>query len=140
MSKAMMTNFKLLLIIFPTLCFVGCASVVSGSYQEVTLRVTCRGIVYPTYCVASNRKGDWKFKTPETKVIARDNSSLQIKCENQSIGDYSVLQYPIINPVGVGNVLVGGLIGAAIDVTSDAFWMYPKVISFESSVCGRFPK
>lgn len=135
-----MTNFKLLTIIFATLCLGGCASVLTGSYQEVTLKVTCRGIDYPTYCVASNGRGDWKFRTPETNLIARDNSQLQIRCENQSLGNYGVVQYPMINPAGIGNVWVGGLMGVAIDVSSDAFWMYPSVISFESSFCGRLSK
>ena len=135
-----MTNFKIPLIIFAILCLHGCASVVSGPYQEVSLNVTCRGIDYPTYCVAGNNKGVWKFKTPETKVIARDGSPLQIRCENQSFGSYDIVQYPIINPVGLGNVLAGGFIGAALDMSSDAFWMYPSTISFENSFCRRLSK
>lgn len=113
----------------------GCASVVTGDKQYVSINVTCKGRSLPTHCVASNAKGSWNFYTPESKVIQRDASPLRIACHSPSVGQYGIYQYPVINPASFGNVLAGGVVGATVDASNGSLWHYPESISMESEFC-----
>lgn len=116
----------------------GCASLVSGDRQELTVNVTCKGQDFPSYCRASNAKGIWDFYTPETKIIKRDASPLWITCDNASIGTYASNHQAQINPVAFGNIIAGGMVGVAVDRAKDALWQYQQTISVEHELCKIF--
>lgn len=129
-----------LIFAIPVLALIsGCASVLSGDSQSVTIDVTCKGKNYPTYCTASNSRGAWRFDTPQSKNILRDSSPLDIVCESM-IGSYGLRQYPLPNPVSAGNILLGGLVGTAVDISHKKIWTYPSHISFESEFCKELAK
>lgn len=138
-KQAMSAQSRLILAI-PVLALIsGCASVLTGDSQSITIDVTCKGKTYPTYCTASNSRGIWRFDTPQSKNILRDSSPLDIVCES-SIGTYGIRQYPVPNPVSAGNILIGGLVGTAVDVSQRTIWIYPSNISFESEFCKALVK
>lgn len=114
----------------------GCASIVSGDSQRVSVTVTCNGHIHPTQCFAANERGLWYFQTPQTRHILRDSSALQIVCDS-SIGKFGLRQPALFNPVSAGNYFIGGLLGTAVDLSRDTFWTYPAHISMESAVCKR---
>lgn len=130
---------KNILLLLSTLLVLGCASVVSGDGQYVTVNVTCKGQKYPSYCVASNAKGAWNFYTPEMKYILRDSTPLRVTCRSPSIGNYGVLQPASINITVAGNIIAGGLVGTAVDASRGSIWSYPQEISLESEFCKRLP-
>ena len=131
----MKNTFKMISLLLLPLVMQGCASVLTGDTQAVTVTVTCKGQNYPTYCVAKNSKGSWHFNTPQTRVVKRDSSPLKIICHSPSIGDYGVYQYPGLNPASLGNVLAGGLVGTAVDTSNNSVWIYPNNITLESQFC-----
>lgn len=128
-------------MVLPGLAFLlsGCASVISQDVQPLSLAVTCKGVNFPSRCTASNSKGSWRFNTPQTRWVARDSEPLTIVCDSPSVGKYGVVQHPGVNPASFGNILIGGLVGVAVDATNDVFWSYPERISFESRFCTARP-
>ena len=118
----------------------GCASLVTGDRQKVTVKVTCKGHLFQAYCTARNTKGTWDFDTPQTNLIFTDSTPLEIICHGPSIGNYGVSQYPWINPLVVGNILAGGVLGVAIDASKGSLWVYPSVIKIENEFCKKFIK
>ena len=116
-----------------------CASLFSSAYQPVTVQVTCKGRQVMAECQASNSKGRWVFRTPQTQNVLRDSTPLRVACYSSLTGEYGVYQYPGVNPVSVGNAVVGGLVGTAVDTAETRVWQYPSVISIENELCKRNP-
>jgi len=121
------------------LAVAGCATVLTGNNQSVTLEVTCRGISHPSYCVARNAKGSWGVYTPQTSVVETDLSPLEIACES-SVGNFGLIVYPNPNITSAGNIIAGGLIGGAIDLSTASAWRYPRTITIESPLCAKSKK
>lgn len=129
---------RILAVCLLPLILAGCATVTTGEGQYVTVHVTCKGHQANAYCLASNAKGTWSFYAPEKKFVLRDGSPLRISCQSPMVGDFGIDQYPWINAAMFGNIISGGLVGAAIDVSNKSVWAYPNVISVESEFCKRF--
>lgn len=116
----------------------GCASVLSGDEQGILIAVTCKNRVIETYCTAENSKGKWFFNAPEYKMIKRDSAPLTVTCSSGSIGDYAYKVNSSLNLAAAGNVVSGGLIGAAVDLNTSSIWNYPAEIKIESNFCRIF--
>ncbi len=117
----------------------GCASVLSGSDQAVTVQVLCKGKPIQAECQVSNSKGRWVFQTPQTRKILRDSAPLRVACYSSVVGEYGFYQYPGVNPISVGNAVVGGLVGTAVDASNTKLWAYPSVITVENELCKKVP-
>jgi uncharacterized protein YceK len=106
----------------------GCASILSGTEQEINL-------VTPQYedakCRISNDQGEWLVdSTPTTIKVKRSKQQLLATCEKDDlIGETAVLS--TFNNRVIGNVLLGGLIGLAVDYGTDAAYEYPDVVSVD---------
>ena len=133
MMKSLLLYF---VIAFAIMFLSGCASVTSGSTQNVNVSVTCNGRAIPNKCIVSNSKGRWTFHTPETKRIWRDKSPLSVMCESATLGGYGGTSDYNVNPTVYGNILIGGLIGLAIDNSNNSLWSYPEMIEVPSPICG----
>lgn len=123
------------------LCAVmaGCASILTGADQAVTVQVMCKGRPVAADCQVSNSKGRWNFQAPQTRMILRDSAPLRVACYSSVTGEYGVYQYPGVNPASVGNAVVGGLVGTAVDASNTKLWAYPSVITIENDLCKRMP-
>lgn len=105
----------------------GCASLTGGNVQTMVVSAVAKdGRDVPgADCTLSNNKGSWRVKTPGETSIVRSNMAMTVKCEKE------------LQPTGVatvesatrgamyGNIIAGGLIGAAIDHSSGAAYEYP---------------
>lgn len=132
--------YKKLLLICLAAFAGGCASVVSGDEQVLSLTVKCRERIYPAFCKAENAKGTWYFNTPESKTILRDSSALEVTCNSPSFGSFGGRTFSLPNPLIVGNFISGGVAGVLIDATSKSFWFYPPSIFIEHEFCRRLTK
>lgn len=112
----------------------GCASVITGDVQSVTINVRCKNNIYASYCIAENKRGKWDFYTPTTKDIKKDSSPLIINC-NSSFGDSKIIQHPGLNIFTLGNAVVGGVFGVIIDSSKNTIWAYPSVIEIKNNLC-----
>lgn len=131
---------KLSITISSAFFLMGCASLLTRDQQEISVKVTCKGNLFQAYCTARNTKGIWDFETPQTKLIFRDSTPLEIICYGPSVGNYGVRQYPGLNPLVAGNFLAGGALGIAIDASKNSLWIYPSVIEIENKFCKNFIK
>jgi hypothetical protein len=112
----------------------GCASVITGDVQSVTINVKCKNYIYEAYCVAENKRGKWEFYTPATKEIKKDSSPLVVSC-NSSFENSRLIQYPGLNIFTIGNAVIGGVFGVIIDSSKNTIWAYPSVIEIKNNLC-----
>jgi len=109
----------------------GCASIVSGTNQSLT--VETRGKegqpVVSVNCKLSNNKGTWYVTSPGSVVVNRSYEDLLINCEKekQEAGLASVKSST--KPMAFGNIIFGGVIGVGVDMASGAAYDYPTMIT-----------
>jgi hypothetical protein len=102
-----------------------CASVTTGSTQSVMVTTTPAG----AECVLNNDKGSWVAKsTPDSVMISRSYSPLSVVCEKGKLRGIATVQSGTKGMV-FGNVIAGGIIGAAVDMSSGAAYDYPPSIN-----------
>jgi len=113
----------------------GCASIISGDQQKVSVSVECKGNSLPAYCIASNAEGTWRFKAPTTITVNKSSSDLRVTCESGTFGNYSKQASSTPSLTLLGNLVTGGLIGAAYDYHTSAGLNYPTKIIMTTPLC-----
>lgn len=104
----------------------GCASIVSGTRQNITVH---NGSVSGAVCTLTNSKGNWLVgNTPHSVFVHRAYDDLQIECKKPG---YKTAYHNAISSTRVlafGNIVFGGVIGAAVDIVDGAAYDYPYSI------------
>ena len=60
----------------------GCVSITNDSHQQVNFKAPgCKG--KGVTCIASNKRGLWKFEVPSIELIRRSDDVLKIECEDK---------------------------------------------------------
>lgn len=115
----------------------GCASIVSGQTQVVSVDTPgCAG----ASCELSNDKGKWFVPiTPGTVTIGRSYNNLQINCSMDGATSSPTSAASTTKGIAYGNILLGGLIGAGVDVGTGAAYEYPQVITVPMNCQGVAP-
>jgi uncharacterized protein YceK len=103
----------------------GCASVVTGQNQSVSVDT---GEVTGARCTLTNDSGTWHVNsTPGTVTILRDYSDLKVTCvKDDLMGSHEVKS--TTKGMAFGNIIAGGIIGAAVDAGTGAAYDYPSSI------------
>ena len=113
----------------------GCASIVSNDTQELKVQVLCGTRLVRATCVAENKQGLWKFQAPGQVVVKNDMSDLSLTCKANYMNSFTV-HAPALPGWGMaGNVLAGGLVGAAVDLYNNKGLKYPENIDITSPYC-----
>jgi hypothetical protein len=113
----------------------GCASFLHGDEQPVQVTVLCNDRVVPAACVAQNGKGVWQFQAPGTLQVRKDLTSLQVTCKSLFFPEISVSVPSRLNLSMAGNLLVGGLVGAGVDIYRGAGFAYNPDVRITYPVC-----
>ncbi len=115
-----------------------CASILSGTTQAISIDTSPE---IRAECALTNEKGEWTLpQTPGVITVARAYGPLSVTCRTRvgSRGTTSV--HSTTNGATWGNaVMVGGLIGAAVDMTSGAAYDYPGHITVPMVLPGDRP-
>lgn len=117
---------KSALLLLPFL-LCSCASIVTGSKQSISVESEPSG----AECKLTNDKGEWWVnQTPGSVVIERSYSDLNVNCRKDK---FSGLQSIKSHTKGAafGNILLGGVIGAGVDMSTGAAYDYPSSIFIE---------
>lgn len=112
-----------------TLAFLtGCASVTHGTSQSVTIEtLTAAGdAVEGAECKVANDKSDAMMASGQSVSVRRSAATLTIECTQPGQAPATGEATSRVNAGMVGNILVGGLIGAAIDSGTGAGFNYPS--------------
>ena len=108
----------------------GCATVTGSETQVVsveTLEAT-RSPVGGADCKLTNDQGYWNVRSPGVVTVRKSAEDLLVHCVLDSQPPGSTRAMSRANAGMIGNVLIGGLIGAAIDHSSGKAYDYPRVI------------
>jgi hypothetical protein len=117
---------KALLVSLFVLSMTGCASIVSGTKQPVS--VTTHPIAGAT-CQLENNKGTWYIPaTPGSVVVHRSYHDLKISCKKKGYKQAIKNVTSSTKGMAFGNVLFGGFVGAGVDVANGAAYDYPNEI------------
>jgi len=112
--------------------FVGCASIVNGQNQSVSVEALASSEkVTGASCKLSNDKGVWYITTPGSTTVQRSYSDLSVKCEKDGLDPGLLSAKSSTKAMAFGNILFGGVIGAGVDMATGAAYDYPPLISVE---------
>jgi hypothetical protein len=108
----------------------GCASIVNGSNQVVSVEARNKGQhVTGATCQLNNGKGTYFVTTPGTVTVHRAYDDMNVKCEKDSLQPGLATVKSNTKAMAFGNILFGGFIGAAVDAGTGAAYDYPTLIS-----------
>lgn len=109
----------------------GCASVTNSDTQQISITTRDKAgfAVTGADCIWKNDKGEGRFQTPAVVSVRRDYQALNILCSKDGFPDAADSFNSKSTSAMAGNILAGGLIGAAIDHSSGAGYDYPAVLT-----------
>jgi hypothetical protein len=108
----------------------GCASITTGGTQNVSVEaVAAQQAVAGTNCQLTNDKGSWGVVTPGTVNVRGSYGDLAVHCESPHYEPGIASFKSTTKAMAFGNILVGGIIGATIDVSTGAAYQYPSLLS-----------
>ncbi|PVE06671.1 hypothetical protein [Limnohabitans sp. Rim28] len=113
----------------------GCASFLHSDVQHVQVTAKCKDRVVPAACVAQNAKGVWHFQAPSTIEVRKDMTSLQIACRSLFFPEITATVPSRLNLSMAGNLLVGGVVGAGVDVYRGTGFAYASDVRIAYSAC-----
>lgn len=122
------------ILAFPILLSIvflsGCASIVSGSTQSLSVDSLNKGTkVAQASCTLTNNKGTWFVTTPGTVSVHRSYDPLSVKCEKDGLEPGILSVKSSTKGMAFGNILFGGVIGAGVDMGTGAAYDYPALIT-----------
>jgi hypothetical protein len=108
----------------------GCASITTGGTQNVSVEATAANqAVTGASCQLTNDKGSWGVVAPGTVNVRGSYGDLAVRCESEQFEPGIASFKSTTKPMAFGNILVGGIIGATIDVSTGAAYQYPSMLS-----------
>jgi hypothetical protein len=107
----------------------GCASITGGQEQSLSVETrNAQATVSGALCELSNDKGKWFASSPGSVVVRRSHEALAVICKKDGIEPGQVSVESTTKASMAGNILFGGLIGAAVDHGTGAAYQYPPLI------------
>lgn len=121
---------RLALLVSPLALLTGCASIVNGQNQSVSVEARSdAGSVVGANCKLSNNKGTWFVTTPGSTTVNRSYEDLSVRCEKDTHEPGLVSVKSSTKPMAFGNLIFGGVIGAGVDISTGAAYDYPPLIT-----------
>lgn len=108
----------------------GCASIVDGKHQTMTL-VTKHDKSESTSCTLTNSKGSWTTSAQNSLVVQRDYDDLKVTCEN----DKQRGETEVVSSASYGFMLLNALvwdlctISCIVDHHTGALYEYPQTVT-----------
>ena len=108
---------------------------VGDDFQEITVNTVCNDRPVLARCTAQNENGKWVFRAPASITVQNATGNLEITCKVDFGPKFSVAVPALPSWTMAGNILVGGLIGAAYDTYSGSGLKHPENINISSQAC-----
>jgi hypothetical protein len=118
---------KAIVVVAATCALSACASITSGTTQTIAISTTPKA---GAVCEVANEKGHWTVNpTPGITTVTKSYGDLTISCSHPD-GDRGAISLQSSTAGSAfGNILVGGVIGAAVDMASGAAYTYPSNVA-----------
>ena len=125
-------RFSLLALAAALSCLGGCASIVNGQNQSVSVETRSNNTsLIGANCTLTNNKGTWYVTTPGSTTVNRSFEDLSVKCLKEPLEPGLAVVKSSTKAMAFGNILFGGVIGAGVDVATGAAYDYPTLITVE---------
>ena len=112
-----------------SILFTGCASIVSGQNQSVSVTTKNQGTdVAGAKCSLVNDKGTWYATSPGSVTVRRSFNDLAVNCALDGMDPGIAMVKSSTKGMAFGNILFGGVIGAGVDMSTGAAYDYPDII------------
>ena len=135
----MMSNYlKIVTALGFIFSIAGCASVFNEDRQTVSVRAMCGQRSMPATCVAENSRGRWAFRAPNDILVTKDMYALRVTCKSLLVEQHTVQAPAVLQNAVAGNLLAGGVVGAAIDVGTGRGFAYPSNIDVAYPSCNVY--
>lgn len=122
----------LLVLTFLSSSLTGCASIVSGVSQPISVETKLDGeAVAGAACKLSSNKGTWFVTTPGSLTVHRGFQDMVVECSKPGVATSSSNVASNVRALYFGNILFGGIIGLAVDAGDGAGFDYPDLISID---------
>ena len=113
----------------------GCASITGSKNQAINITSSCDLTpMSGANCTLANDSGVWFTKTPAALFIRKSTGDLIVTCKKDDMQS-SITYKSAATPGMWGNILAGGVIGAAVDAGSGAGFDYPNPININFEKC-----
>jgi uncharacterized protein YceK len=122
----MSNKFHSVVFVAWALLLSGCASIVNGTNQSVSVH---NGPITGSICTLENNKGRWYIPhTPGSVTVHRSFGDLIVQCRKPgyTLGITHVKSKT--KAMAFGNLVFGGAIGAGVDMVDGAAYDYPEDI------------
>lgn len=125
-----MSRIPMCLMAVALLQVTGCASIVSGQNQSVSVETrTQAGPVSGANCKLTNNKGSWFVTTPGSTMVQRSFEDLAVRCDKDKLEPGLASVKSSTKAMAFGNIIFGGVIGAGVDMATGAAYDYPTPIT-----------
>ena len=132
--------FRFIVVLAATVMFSGCASIVSGHNQSLSVVANGNNAnVVGAKCSLTNDKGQWFTTTPGSVTVRRSYGNLAVSCENAEFAGVAQVK-STTKAMALGNIIFGGVIGVGVDVASGAAYDYPDLIAIQMLSAGAQSK
>ena len=119
-----MNSLKLSAMAFAVLALTGCASIIEGTSQDVT--VDTPGVDAAQCELTSERIGRQNVTTPGTVSLKRSKHDVDVICRKACYHDARATIDSGLEPWTLGNILLGGIIGLGVDAGTGALNKYDE--------------
>jgi hypothetical protein len=105
----------------------GCATITAGEMQTVSVTTQTQDgkNLERADCVLKNERGEWKASTPAQIAVRRSADDLMVSCRKDGEPDGMLRAISRASGNMVGNIIIGGGIGALIDHSKGTGYNYP---------------
>lgn len=118
----MLYRVVLIFLSLISVIFTGCASIVSGNHQNISVQTTP---VKGASCQLTNKEGTWFIpSTPGSITLNRAYSNLVVNCTKEELNGAMTVTSKM-----KGIIFVGGIVGAAVDMGTGAAYDYPNLVT-----------
>lgn len=123
-------RLKVVLALAAVVLMSGCASIVSGVNQPVSVvaKTTDSADVIGARCTLTNSKGEWYATTPGSVVVHRAYGNMSVNCVHAAYAGVTSVK-STTKAMAFGNIIFGGLIGVGIDIGTGSAYDYPDLIA-----------
>jgi len=125
-----MKRFLLIALISVSALTTGCASIVTGQNQALSVetRASTGDSLSGANCRLMNDKGTWFVVTPGSITVNRSYNDLNVSCSKDGHEAGVATAKSSTKAMAAGNIIFGGVIGAAVDAGTGAAFDYPSLI------------
>jgi uncharacterized protein YceK len=124
------------LMLLTGLVLSGCASIVSGRFEEIHVTTYCDSQRVAASCQLSNENGQWFLNAPGSINIQKGFGDLVLFCRSDYFEPHLMRIASETNLSSFGNILLGAGAGALVDVNNGSGFDYPNDIRFVVKSCG----